>query len=292
MTNEDVGLALLRLNDELCSLERNAGSGATLILIPHDTRLPIHVSMDGKPQELPADVRGFVEQNVGMAFMLRGDDSNHAPELVWQPCCIAFKEKHGNKLALFAFLACENCGTVIKNRYGNRGVRIDPLDAKWLNSCAHKDVTTWLASHSPFEPTPGRMLAVDPHANCIDCNGTGWTGGVMGSACDVPRLQSTDTAKTAELLVIEARRCGLNAGLRIRVHNENEPLTYTWEFLHLPNPSVPNAKPGIGICPNGWETDAPQRDLDMQETRALLAALRQLHDGDAVGAVAILRDDR
>lgn len=27
----------------------------------------------------------------------------------------------------------------------------------------------------------------NPHDGCIDCGGTGWSGGVVGSACDVPR---------------------------------------------------------------------------------------------------------
>jgi len=29
----------------------------------------------------------------------------------------------------------------------------------------------------------------DPHDGCLDCGGTGWSGGVIGSACDVPRLK-------------------------------------------------------------------------------------------------------
>ena len=101
-----------------------------------------------------------------------------------------------------------------------------------------------------------------------------------------------DPAKLAELLTFEACRCGLSAGLRLREHKDGEPLVYPWEFLHFPNPSVPNAKPGIGICPNRWDVDAPQRDLNMLEARAALAAFLQLSDGDAAGAEKILRGNQ
>ncbi len=101
-----------------------------------------------------------------------------------------------------------------------------------------------------------------------------------------------DPAKLAEFLVSESRRLGLEAGLRLREHKDGEPLVYPWEFLHFPNPSVPNAKPGIGICPNHWDVDVPERDLNMPEARAALAAFLQLSDGDTAGAEKILRGNQ
>lgn len=45
--------ALIHLNDELCSLERNTGREYTLFLIPESLNEPIHISQSGKP--LPPD---------------------------------------------------------------------------------------------------------------------------------------------------------------------------------------------------------------------------------------------
>jgi hypothetical protein len=57
----DVDLALLRLNDAICALERANGGTHTLILLPHDHRRPVHVSLDGKPQDLTSMIPHIAE---------------------------------------------------------------------------------------------------------------------------------------------------------------------------------------------------------------------------------------
>jgi hypothetical protein len=51
-SKEDIDNALLRLNDALSSHHCNAGSGHTLILLPHHSTLPPLASLDGKPVNL------------------------------------------------------------------------------------------------------------------------------------------------------------------------------------------------------------------------------------------------
>ena len=46
---ERVATALLRLNDEICSFERETGREYTLILIPRSLDEEIHISQSGKP---------------------------------------------------------------------------------------------------------------------------------------------------------------------------------------------------------------------------------------------------
>lgn len=52
----EVNKALIELMDALCTWERNAGRGSTLILIPHSTDERIIVARDGKPGN-PSELR-------------------------------------------------------------------------------------------------------------------------------------------------------------------------------------------------------------------------------------------
>lgn len=40
---------LSELNDAICTAERAAGGEYTLVLIPHDAKKEVHVSINGKP---------------------------------------------------------------------------------------------------------------------------------------------------------------------------------------------------------------------------------------------------
>lgn len=99
-----------------------------------------------------------------------------------------------------------------------------------------------------------------------------------------------DPTKLAQMLVHELRRANLSSGLRIRDHVDGERLSYTWEILELPNPSCPMAKPGIGICPNGWEVDAPNTDLSVPQALQLLKGLLSLADGESSAAEQLIRN--
>lgn len=50
--NDEIRRLLLELNDALCSAERNEYQGSTLILVPTDSRIPIEISLDGKPADI------------------------------------------------------------------------------------------------------------------------------------------------------------------------------------------------------------------------------------------------
>jgi hypothetical protein len=89
MTHDDVELALVRLNDALCSLERDAGPGSTLVLIPHDGRLSLRLSLDGKPVTLHGTagsqdlaMRDLIEQMTRYAFATRGTTPNEGQSIL------------------------------------------------------------------------------------------------------------------------------------------------------------------------------------------------------------------
>jgi hypothetical protein len=47
----DCELALIRLNDALCSFNLVSGREYTLVLVPGNTEEKIHISIDGKPDD-------------------------------------------------------------------------------------------------------------------------------------------------------------------------------------------------------------------------------------------------
>jgi len=61
--------ALVRLNDELCTFERNTGREYTLILIPESPDEKIHMSQSGKP--LPLNLGMKPEEILAMAIERR-----------------------------------------------------------------------------------------------------------------------------------------------------------------------------------------------------------------------------
>lgn len=66
MTTEEIRRKLLSLEDTICELERAAGRGHTLILIPHDPREEVHISRDGKPVDISISLAvdlALVERN-------------------------------------------------------------------------------------------------------------------------------------------------------------------------------------------------------------------------------------
>lgn len=89
-SQEDIDIALLRLNDALSSHNCNAGSGYTLILLPHHSTLPVRASLDGKPVDLAAIVDDITSEKgqrnaadflVLNAFEERREDARlHQPE--------------------------------------------------------------------------------------------------------------------------------------------------------------------------------------------------------------------
>lgn len=84
----EIDIALLRLNDALCALERANGGSHTLVLLPHDHRKPVHVSLDGKPQDLKMLVPTVAEDE-GLA-------ATHLLEL-------AVMERHQNYVSSLPF---------------------------------------------------------------------------------------------------------------------------------------------------------------------------------------------
>lgn len=88
-TQSEVDLALLRLNDALCALERANGGSHTLILLPHDHRKPVHVSMDGKPQDLKTLIPHIAEdESLAAQYMLEmgvmDRHQNYLDSLPWE----------------------------------------------------------------------------------------------------------------------------------------------------------------------------------------------------------------
>lgn len=65
MIDPRIATQLLRLDDAICERERDAGRGHTLILIPHDRREEVHISLDGKP------VAASIDEAVRTALALR-----------------------------------------------------------------------------------------------------------------------------------------------------------------------------------------------------------------------------
>jgi len=62
-------LALIKLDDELCSFERETGREYTLILVPHAPDEKIHMSQSGKP--LPHDFDMSPEKILTLAMERR-----------------------------------------------------------------------------------------------------------------------------------------------------------------------------------------------------------------------------
>jgi len=62
-------LALIRLNDALCSFERATGREYTLILVPETLNEKIHMSQSGKP--LPPNSDMSPEEILAMALKKR-----------------------------------------------------------------------------------------------------------------------------------------------------------------------------------------------------------------------------
>ncbi len=67
--DERCELALIRLNDALCSFERATGREYTLILVPESADEKIHMSQSGKP--LPPDFKMSPEEILAMAMKRR-----------------------------------------------------------------------------------------------------------------------------------------------------------------------------------------------------------------------------
>lgn len=59
--NQECETALIRLNDALCSFEREAGREYTLILVPKRPDERIHMSENGKPVNFDIDPRSILE---------------------------------------------------------------------------------------------------------------------------------------------------------------------------------------------------------------------------------------
>jgi len=67
--DQNCELALVRLNDALCSFERMTGREYTLVLVPESPDEKIHMSQSGKP--LPEDFDMSPEEILAMAMKKR-----------------------------------------------------------------------------------------------------------------------------------------------------------------------------------------------------------------------------
>ncbi len=69
-----IELPLLRLNEVICEAERAGGAGHTVLVIPHDPREPVAISLDGKPISHPESP----ERVVSVAMMMRNVEAGPA----------------------------------------------------------------------------------------------------------------------------------------------------------------------------------------------------------------------
>jgi len=68
----DCDLALTRLNDALCTFERDTGRQYLLVLIPEQPDEEVHVSQSGKPVDMKSVTYQEVKMFVGNALDRRG----------------------------------------------------------------------------------------------------------------------------------------------------------------------------------------------------------------------------